>query len=146
MVETLIIRGLAVFSINLAMVVTTLAPLSAQEGTDKITKGARETIEATRDYTVQQKEAFQRTVQDEMTALQQRIQALREKANEASSTTRAELQRSINELERKKEVARKKLDELKASTGAKWNSVRTGMNAALDELKTSYQKALSHLP
>lgn len=144
--EKLIFRFVAVFSISLAMVVPTPAALAAQEGTDKITKGARETIEATRDYTVQQKEAFQRTVQDEMTALQQRIQALREKANEASSTTRADLQRSISELERKKEAARKKLDELKASTGAKWNSVRAGMNAALDELKTSYQKALSHLP
>lgn len=145
-VETLMIRVVAVFSISLAMVVTTFAPLAAQEGTGKITKGARETIEATRDYTVQQKEAFQRAVQDEMASLQQRIQTLREKANKASSKTRAKLQGSINELEGKKEAARKKLDELKTSTGAKWSSVRAGMNAALEELKTSYQKALSHLP
>jgi hypothetical protein len=39
-----------------------------------------------------------------------------------------------------------KLDELRAGTDARWNDVKAGMKSALDELKNSYQKALSHLP
>jgi chromosome segregation ATPase len=114
--------------------------------TEKITKEARETIEATKQYTAQQKEAFQRKAHEELAAVQKQIIALRGKASEASAATRAELQKSISELEKKKDAAKNKLDELRATTDAKWNDVKAGMNSALDDLKNSYQKALSYLP
>jgi hypothetical protein len=38
------------------------------------------------------------------------------------------------------------LDELKGATDAKWHEVREGMNNALNELKQSCQKVLSHMP
>lgn len=114
--------------------------------TEKIAKEARETIEATKQYTAQQKEAFQRKAHEELAAIQKQITALREKANEASAATRAELQKSIYELERKKEAAKNKLDELRAATDAKWSGVKSGMTSALEDLKNSYQKALSRLP
>ena len=115
-------------------------------GTEKITKEARETIEATKQYTAQQKEAFQRKAHEELVAIQKRIIALRGKATEASASTRAGLQKSLNDLEKKRDAAKDKLDELRAATDVKWGEVKAGMNNALDELKNSYQKALSHLP
>jgi hypothetical protein len=115
-------------------------------GTEKITKEARETIEATRQYTAQQKEAFQRKAHEELVAIQKQIIALRGKATEASTSTRAGLQKSLNELEKKRDAAKDKLDELRAATDAKWSEVKVGMNSAFDELKNSYQKALSRLP
>lgn len=115
-------------------------------GTEKITKEARETIEATKQYTAQQKEVFQRKAHEELVAIQKRIIALRGKATEASASTRAGLQKSLNDLEKKRDAAKDKLDELRAATDVKWGEVKAGMNNALDELKNSYQKALSHLP
>jgi predicted RNase H-like nuclease (RuvC/YqgF family) len=115
-------------------------------GTDKIVKGARETIEATKEYTDQQKTAFQRKAQDELAALQQQITALRGKVEEASASTRAELQKSLNELEKKKDGVREQLDQLKHATDKKWQDVQDGMNGALHELKQSYQKLLSRMP
>ncbi|TKS60368.1 MAG: hypothetical protein EWM72_01406 [Nitrospira sp.] len=114
--------------------------------TEKIAKEARETIEATKQYTAQQKELFQRKVHEELVAIQKQIIALRGKASEASATAKTELQKSVDELEKKKDSAKNKLEELRAATDAKWNDVKAGMNSALDELKNSYQKALSHLP
>ncbi len=115
-------------------------------GTEKITKEARDTIEATKEYTAQQKDAFQRKAHGELVAIQKQIIALRGKVGEASAATRAELQKSIADLEKKKDAAKNKLDELRSATNAKWAEVKSGVNDALDELKQSYQKALSHLP
>ena len=39
-----------------------------------------------------------------------------------------------------------RLDELRAATDAKWTELKSGVNAAIDELKESYRKALSRLP
>jgi peptidoglycan hydrolase CwlO-like protein len=115
-------------------------------GTDKIVKEARETVDATREYTAQQKEAFQQKVHEELAAVQKQISALQGKARDVSSATRADLQESIAELEKKRDAAREQLNTLRAATDDKWNSLKTGMDAALDEIKSSYRKAVSRLP
>jgi len=118
----------------------------SKAGTEKIVKEARETIEATKEYTVQQKEAIERKAHDELVALQRQIVELRGKVAQASETTRAELQKSLHELEKKKDGAKERLDQLKGATDAKWHEVQEGMTTALNELTQSYQKLLSHLP
>ncbi len=117
--------------------VTSVASFAADSApsTEKISKEAQETIEATRQYTAQQKEAFQR-----------QITGLRGKITDASESARTELQSAINELEKKKDGAKEKLDELRSATDTKWHEVREGMNTALNELKHSYQKLQSHMP
>ena len=113
---------------------------------EKVVKEAQETIEATRQYTAQQREAFQRKAQEELVAIQEQILGLREKVAKASESTRGDLQKSLNELEKKKDGVREKLDALRGATDEKWHQVRDGMNTALNELKHSYRKLLSHLP
>jgi flagellar motility protein MotE (MotC chaperone) len=113
---------------------------------EKVVKETQEAIEATKEYTAQQKEIFQRKAHEELAAIQRQIIVLREKITKASESTRADLQKSLNELEKKKDGAKERLDELKGTTDAKWHEVREGMNNALNELKHSYQKLLSHMP
>ena len=113
---------------------------------EKVAKEAQETIEATKQYTAQQKEAFQRKAQDELVVLQRQILGLREKIAKSSESTRADLQKSLNELEKKKEGVREKLDELKSTGDAKWHELREGLHTALNELTQSYRKVRSHLP
>lgn len=115
-------------------------------GTDKIVKEARETIEATKEYTVQQKEAIERKAHEELAALQRQIVELRGKVTDASEATRVELQKSLNELEKKKDGVKARLEELKGATDAKWHDVQERMAMAMNELKRSYRKLLSSLP
>lgn len=133
-----------------AALVAGLAALEAAAdqpaGTEKITKETREAVEATKEYTAQQKEAFQRKAHEELAALQKQVIVLKGKVSEASTAARAELKKSIAELEKKKDTAKNKLDELRSATDTKWTEVKSGVNSALDELKESYQKALSRLP
>ncbi|HEX5646184.1 MAG TPA: hypothetical protein VFX56_04375 [Nitrospira sp.] len=115
-------------------------------GTDTITKEAKETLEATKQYTVEQKEAFQRKAQEELAVIQKQINILRGKGHEVSAATRAELQKSIDELEKKKDAAKHELEQLRAVTDSKWATMKADVNSALEDLKRSYQKALSRLP
>ena len=69
-------------------------------GTETITKEAREVVEATKEYTVQQKEAFQQKAHEELIAVQKQITAVQAKALEVSAATRADLQKSINQREK----------------------------------------------
>jgi hypothetical protein len=122
-------------------------PVGAEPTTsEKITKEARDTYEATKMYTAQQKESFQRTVHEELVAIQKQITALKDKANHASETTRAELDRSIRELEQKKDLAKTRMEDLRTSTDATWADVKAGMNAALADVRRAYTKARSYLP
>jgi hypothetical protein len=116
---------------------------------EKITQEVRETIAVSRQYMVLRWETFQRKTREELIALQKQLIALRGKAGEASEAARTELLKSIHQAEKKKEVAKVKMDELdklRAATDATWTDVKTGMNAALDELKHSSRYALSRLP
>lgn len=115
-------------------------------GTETITKEAKETLEATKQYTIEQKEAFQRKAQEELAVVQKQINLLRGKGQEVSAAARAELQKSIDELEKKKDAARHELEQLRAVTDSKWAAMKTNVNSALEDLKSSYQKALSRLP
>jgi hypothetical protein len=113
--------------------------------TDTITKEARETIEATAQYTAQQKEAFQRKAQEELDAIQKQMAALQGKADKASASARTELQKSIHDLEVKKEAVKKQLDGLKSATDAKWDELRAGVHSAIEEMNQSFQRLRSKL-
>ncbi len=114
--------------------------------TDTIAKDARETLEATQQYTAQQKAAFQKTAREELEVIQRQILSLQSKVGQASASARAELQQSIDALEVKKDATRKQLDELKSTTGSKWDDVKSSIHTALDEMKRSYREALSRFP
>lgn len=115
-------------------------------GADTVAKEARETVEAAKEYTALQKDAFQRKAQEELSAIHSQIEILRGKARHVSVSTRAELQKSIDELDKKKEAVKDKLDALRGATDAKWHAMKTTVDTAFDEIKGSYQKALSRLP
>jgi len=135
-----------VYGVILGCIVMLGAETEVRAGTDTIAKEARETLEATKEYTAQQKEVFQQKVHEELLAVQRQISALQDKTREVSAGARADLQQSIDELEKKKETAKEKLATLRGATDDKWNAVKSGVDAALDEVKHSYRKVLSRLP
>ncbi|MEQ1795281.1 MAG: hypothetical protein ABL970_13950 [Nitrospira sp.] len=125
-----------------------IVSVGAEAGEQPVTPGtiakeARETMEATAQYTTQQKEAFQRKAQEELDAIQKQMAALQGKTDQASTSARTELQKSIHELEAKKAAARKQLDALKSATDSKWNEMKAGVHTAIEEMNQSYQRLRS---
>jgi hypothetical protein len=113
---------------------------------DTVIREAQEAVTATKDYTIQQKDAFQRKVQTELNEMNVRIRHLRGQVKHASVEARADLQKSIKELEKKKDLASKKVEAIHSATASSWEQVKSKTEAAMDDLRDSLNRALSDLP
>ena len=113
---------------------------------DTVIRETQEAVTATKDYTIQQKDAFQRKVQTELDEMKVRIRQLRGQVKHASAEARADLQKAIGELEKKKDLANKKVKAIHSATASSWEQVKSKTEAAMDDLRDSLKRALSHLP
>jgi signal transduction protein with GAF and PtsI domain len=113
---------------------------------DTVIRETQEAVTATKDYTIQQKDAFQRKVQTELDEMQVRITQLRGQVKHASAEARADIQKAIKELEKKKNLASKKVEAIHSATASSWEQVKSKTEAAMDDLRDSLNRALSHLP
>jgi ribosome-interacting GTPase 1 len=113
---------------------------------DTVIRETQEAVTATKDYTIQQKDAFQRKVQTELDEMKVRIRELRGQVKHASAEARADLQKAIRELEKKKDLANKKVKAIHSATASSWEQVKSKTEAAMDDLRDSLTRARSHLP
>ena len=113
---------------------------------DTVIRETQEAVTATKDYTIQQKDAFQRKVQTELDKMQTRIAQLRGQVEYASVEARADIQKAIGELEKKKDLASKKAQDIHSATASSWEQVKAKTAAAMDDLRDSLNRTLSHLP
>jgi septal ring factor EnvC (AmiA/AmiB activator) len=128
-------------------------PVSAAAGTpeksvtgERVAWEAQEAVTATKDYTIQQKEAFQRKVQSELDEVQTRIAQLRGQVKHTSAEARADIQKAISELEKKKDLVEKKVQDIHSATAASWEQVNTKTVVAMEDLRDSLTRTLSRFP
>jgi len=137
------IVGIGLFTIP---VVVAAGASDKQVTGDTVIRETQEAVTVTKDYTIQQKDAFQREVQTELDEVQVRITQLRGQIKHASAEARADLQKAIRELEKKKDLANKKIEAIHSATASSWEQVKSKTAAAMNDLRDSLNRALSHLP
>jgi hypothetical protein len=113
---------------------------------DTVIKETQEAVKATKDYTIQQKDAFQRKVRTELDEMQVRITELRGQVKHASAEAKTDIQKAVSDLEKKKDLAEKKAKEIQSATASSWEQVKSKTSAAVDDLRESLNRAKSHLP
>jgi signal transduction protein with GAF and PtsI domain len=113
---------------------------------NKVVRETQEAVTATKDYTIQQKDAFQRKVQAELDEIQVYISKLHGQVNHASAEAKTDIRKAIADLEKKKALAQKKVEDIHSATAASWEQVKSKMAAAMDDLRDSLNRTLSHLP
>jgi len=111
---------------------------------DTVVREAQEAVTATKDYTIQQKDAFQRMVQAELDEIQVHITQFRGQVNHASTEARADIQKAIVELEKKKDLATKRSQDVHSATASSWEQVKLKTAAAMDDLRDSVNRTLPH--
>jgi len=107
---------------------------------EDVKKETKEALETTKEYTVQQKEEFQKKMRAELDRMQQQIDHLTAKAHRAKKETKAELNHAIEELQEQKDAAGKKLKELESASGKAWGDLKSGVNNSMKELEKSYKQ------
>lgn len=113
---------------------------------DTVIRETQEAVTAAKDYTIAQKDAFQRKIQTELEEMQARITQLRGQVSHASTEARADIQKTVSELEKKKDLAEKKAQDIHSATASSWEQVKSKTSAAMDDLRESLNRAKSHLP
>jgi len=113
---------------------------------DTVIREAQEAVTATKDYTIQQNDAFQRKVQTELDEMQVRITQLRRQVEHASAEARADIQKAIGELEKKKVLANKKAEAIHSATASSWEQVKFKTLATMGDLRDSLTRARFYLP
>jgi len=108
-------------------------------------RDAKDAVAATKDYTIQQKDVFQHKIRAELDEMQVRIAQLHGQVEHASASARADIQKSIVELEKQKELAGTQAQEIHFATAASWERVQSKTAAAMDDLRKSFNQTLSHL-
>lgn len=137
------IVGVGLLTISIAGEVGALEkPVSG----DTVVRKTQEAVTATKDYTIQQKDAFQRKIQSELAEMQVGISRLHERVKHMSGEVRTDIKKAIVELEGKSDLAQKKTEDIHSATASSWEQVKSKTAAAVDDLRESLNRAISHLP
>ena len=111
-----------------------------------VKRETKEALQATKQYTVQQKREFEKKTREELDRMEKQIEHLKSKAGQAKKETKTELHQLVGDVEAKRQAAGKKLKELQSASGKAWNDVRSGVSASMDELEKTYKHAVSRFP
>ena len=135
--------GILLLTIPVGVVAgTTNKPVTS----DRVVRETQEAVSAAKDYTIQQKDAFQRKIQLELEEIQARIVQLREQAKHVSGEARTDTQKAIRELENKKALAEKRLQAIHSATASSWEQAKMKTAVAMDDLRDSLTRTLSRFP
>ncbi len=101
----------------------------------------KDSLQSTKDYSYDQKDAFVASASADLAALDQKIKNFSDKADAASDSAKADAQAKLQDLRDKRAVLDKKLDDLKNSAEANWNDAKTGFENSYEDAKNSLKQA-----
>jgi len=120
---------------------TTNAWSNVKEGTTNAWADIKDSMQSTKDYTYDKKDAFVAGASADLDALDQKIKELSDKAATASDSIKADAQTKLQDLHDKRADLDKKLDAVKNATEADWNDAKTAFQNSYDDVKNSLKQA-----
>jgi seryl-tRNA synthetase len=89
------------------------------------------------------RDSYVQTVQTELQALTNQVDALQKRSEKAGAQTRVELEQRVMMLKQKLDVARQKLSDAEKSSETTWNSFQKSVDNALHDAQRAYRRTLS---
>jgi len=90
----------------------------------------------------QQREQYQKGVEDELKRLRHEIAALQARAPKNGDALRKQFDQQMAELTRKRDLAERKCAQLEKSGQKAWQEMKPGLDAAVKDLQQAYQRAV----
>ena len=110
----------------------------AKVTSEEVKKEAKEAVGATAEYATQERDEFVNKAQEDMDAINVKMEELKKKMQEETGEAKAKLEQQIQKLEPERQVAEEKLAALKSATGEAWKDLKADVEAAIDRLKQSF--------
>ena len=148
MKSVLFIMGLLAIMLLLAM--GTLSGCGDNEQTqskpaavtkEDVKKEAKEAYDTTKAYTQEQMQAFREQTEARLAEYEQEIDQLQAKAENLGGDAKAKAEQQLTALHQKRDEVSEKLKELSSSSGTAWEQLKSGIDAAMEDLGNAYKKA-----
>lgn len=107
-----------------------------------VKKETQEAVKTAKAFSQQQKEQLQDQIEAKIKGYDKNVDELKEKARGVKGEAKAELNRQLDELRKKKEETSRKLKEMKSATGKAWEDLKTGIETALEDLEKTFQQMM----
>ena len=106
-----------------------------------VKKEAKEAYDATRAYTLEQMQAFREQTETRLAEYKKEIDQLQAKAEKLGRDEKAKAEQQLTALRQKRDEVSEKLKNLSSSSGNAWEQVKSGIEAAMEDLGNAYKKA-----
>jgi TolA-binding protein len=111
----------------------------------EIQQASKEMIDSIQDYSIEQKEALRKQVQDQINNLSGKINDLQAKSENVTDEAKAALQEATADLNQKLETVKGQMQQLENATADTWDNVKGELSAAMRDVENAYNKAASRL-
>jgi len=108
---------------------------------EDVKKEAKEAYDTTKAYTQEQMQAFREQTEARLAEYEQEIDQLQAKAEKLEGDAKAKGEQQLTALRQKRDAVSKKLKELSSSSGNAWEQIKSGIDAAMEDLGNAYKKA-----
>ncbi len=126
------------------LLIAALVPACAKEKGDEYGK-TKETVERgsdeTGEYLSEERASFQKEAEEKLSGLEARLKELRAEAETRGEKFAREHKEQMDSLENMIRDARARLDELKSSSEKAWSHLREGFDKAYAEMETAFKQA-----
>ncbi len=102
---------------------------------------AKEAYDATKAYTQEQMQAFQEQTRTRLAEFKKEIDQLQAKTEKLGADAKAKAEQQLTALRQKEGEVSEKLKELSSSSGNAWEQIKSGIDAAMDDLGNAFKKA-----
>jgi len=110
-----------------------------------IQQASKNLINSIQDYSMEQKEALQKRVQDQINNLSDKINDLQAKSENATDEAKVALQEATADLNQKLETVKAQTRQLENATADTWENVKGELSAAMRNVEDAYNEAASQL-
>jgi uncharacterized protein YlxW (UPF0749 family) len=146
MKSVMFVRGL--WAIMLLLALGALAGCGDNEQTqgkstavtkEDVKKKATEAYDTTKAYT--QEQAFREQTEARLAEYEKEIDQLQAKTEKLEGDAKAKADQQLTALRQKRDAVSEKLKELSSSSANAWEQIKSGIEAALEDLGNAYKKA-----
>lgn len=99
---------------------------------------------ATTQETSQEKERYEKTMEERLRKLGKQFDEIKARAAAKTDEARKDINRYLADAEKKQRAAKLKLEEMRKESAKKWKEFVSDMNAAADDFEKAYERAKSH--
>ncbi|HZL79177.1 MAG TPA: hypothetical protein VFC17_10000 [Candidatus Limnocylindrales bacterium] len=114
---------------------------SAAQQIDKVQTETKQAAQDMKDYTFAEKAEFVKTMQDQLTALNQDLDKLSAKIDSSSDAIKAEAKPKLQVLRDQATKLNQQLADASNATESTWDSVKAGSKKGYNELKDGFNQA-----